>query len=58
MDASFDECFQMAPKVNIEGVEVPYLHINHLLANKKAVQRPKDLGDIDALEKIKKLRDQ
>lgn len=58
VDASFDECFQMAPKVNIEGVEVPYLHINHLLANKKAVQRPKDLGDIDALEKIKKLRDQ
>lgn len=34
---------------------VPFLHINHLLANKKAVYRSKDQIDVMKLEKIKKI---
>jgi hypothetical protein len=44
-------------KAEIEGVIVPFLHINHLLATKKAVGRPKDLVDIEELEQIKKLKE-
>jgi hypothetical protein len=32
---------------------VPFLHLNNLLANKKAVGRPKDQLDVIELEKIK-----
>ena len=39
---SFDECLSMASVADIDGVQVPFLHINQLIANKKAVNRPKD----------------
>ncbi len=57
VDLSFDQCFEIAPTVDVEEVHIPYLHLNQLLANKKAVGRPKDLNDADELEKIKKLLD-
>ena len=53
---SFDECFQMATIAEIENVKVPFLHINQLIANKKAVNRSKDQIDVMELEKIKLLR--
>ena len=55
---TFDECYQMANKADIDGVIVPFLHINHLIANKKAVNRPKDQLDVIYLEKIKQLREE
>ncbi len=39
---SFDECLSKASFADLAGVEVPFLHINHLIDNKKAVNRPKD----------------
>lgn len=54
----FHECFLMASIADIEGTKVPFLHINHLLASKKAANRPKDQLDIIYLEKIKKLREE
>ncbi len=54
--ASFDECFQLAKPCDISGVIVPVLHINHLIANKKAVARPKDQLDVIYLEKILKMK--
>jgi hypothetical protein len=51
---SFDECHQQARIADLDGVKVPFLHINDLLANKKAVARPKDQLDVIELEKIKK----
>jgi hypothetical protein len=51
---SFDECLQHARIADLGGVVVPFLHINDLLANKKAVGRPRDLNDVIELEKIKK----
>jgi len=53
---TFDKCLQMASIADIEGVTIPFLHINQLIANKKAVDRPKDQIDVAALEQIKKLR--
>jgi hypothetical protein len=54
---TFEECLSVAHIAEINGVQVPFLHINHLLANKKAVNRPKDQLDVIALERIKKLLD-
>jgi hypothetical protein len=53
-DLSFEDCFKMANKADLEGVIVPFLHINHLIDNKKAVNRPRDQMDVIELEKIKK----
>lgn len=57
-DANFEECYKLAYKATIHGVDVPFLHINHLLANKKAVNRPKDQLDVTELERIKKMQAQ
>ncbi len=53
---SFGECYNMASTAEIEGITIPLLHINHLIASKKAVFRPKDQIDIIELEKIKEER--
>ena len=55
---SFDECFEMASIAELDGIRVPFLHINQLIENKKVVNRPKDQIDVIALEEIKKLRDE
>ncbi len=55
-DISFDAAFEKITKAEIENVEVPFLHINQLIANKKAVNRPKDQIDVIELERIKQLR--
>ena len=52
---TFDECLSMAAVADIDGVQVPFLHINQLIANKKAVNRPKDQLDIIELKRIKEL---
>ena len=56
-DHSFNECLAMASTADLDGIIVPFLHINQLIANKKAVNRPKDQIDVLELEKIKKLRE-
>jgi predicted nucleotidyltransferase len=55
---SFDECYKSAKVADLNGVRVPFLHINDLLANKKAVGRQRDLTDVTELEKIKKYLDE
>lgn len=54
---TFDECLQMASIADIENINIPFLHINQLIENKKVVNRPKDQVDVLALEQIKKLRE-
>jgi len=56
-NVSFSECLDMASIADLEGVEVPFLHINHLIENKKIVNRPKDQVDVIELEKIRKFRE-
>jgi hypothetical protein len=57
-ELSFDECYRMSLVADLNGVRVPFLHINHLIANKKVVNRPKDQIDVIYLEKIKQLLEQ
>lgn len=54
-DLSFQECLSLAKVADLNGIKVPFLHINHLIANKKAVARPKDQIDVIELERIKKI---
>lgn len=42
----------------IDKVKVPFLNINQLIDNKKAINRPKDQIDVIELEKIKKIREE
>jgi hypothetical protein len=35
-DFSFDECYKTALRVDLNGVIVPFLHINHLIQNTKS----------------------
>jgi len=53
---SFDDCLNQASIAEIEKIEIPFLHINQLIANKKAINRPKDQIDVLELEKIKLAR--
>lgn len=55
-DYSFKECYQLALIAEIENIQVPFLHINQLIANKKAVNRSKDQLDVIELERIVQLR--
>ena len=52
---SFEDCLEMSSKAEIEGVIVPFLHINHLIESKIAADRPKDRIDVFYLKKIKQL---
>jgi predicted nucleotidyltransferase len=53
---SFDECLNASSIADIDGVKIPFLNLNQLIANKKAVNRSKDTIDVIELEKIKQLR--
>jgi hypothetical protein len=54
---SFDDALTHASIANIQDVKVPFLHINQLIKNKKATNRPKDIIDVLELEKIIKIRE-
>jgi len=56
-DYTFDDCLNIASVAELEGLSIPFLHINQLIANKKAVNRPKDQIDVLELEKIKTIRE-
>jgi hypothetical protein len=53
---SFDDCLSMASAGEIANTKIYFIHINQLIANKKAVNRPKDQLDVVQLEKIVHLR--
>jgi hypothetical protein len=55
---SFEQCLNMAAVADIDGISVPFLHINQLIDNKKAVNRPKDQIDVIELERIRGLIDE
>ena len=38
---SFDDCYAVAVCANLDGIIAPFLHINHLIENKKAINRAK-----------------
>ncbi len=54
-EETFETCYQKATIFDIGPHKVPFMHINHLIANKKAVNRPKDQIDVIELEAIKRI---
>jgi len=52
---SFDDCYRSASIAEIFELKIPFLHINQLIANKKAVNRPKDQVDVIGLENVVRL---
>lgn len=54
---TFEQCLQMSNVAEIEEVKIPFLHVNQLIANKKAVNRPKDQLDVLYLQRIKDILD-
>ncbi len=50
----FDETFNLSQIHTEDGIPIRFLHINSLLAAKKAAGRYKDLDDIQQLQKRKK----
>lgn len=53
---TFRECLAQASIADLNEIKIPFLHINQLILNKKAVNRPKDQIDVVELERIKKVR--
>ena len=54
---SFEKLLQTAYLVEISGVPVYFIDYENLILSKKAANRPKDLLDIEELEKINKKYD-
>jgi hypothetical protein len=52
----YDEADQQKEILDIEGLKVPFLHINHLITSKISTTRLKDKADIEELQKIQKLK--
>ena len=49
---SFDKCLEIVSLAEIEGILIPFLQQNQLIANKKAINRSKDQIDVIELENI------
>lgn len=52
----FADAWSERVEASIAGLRVPVIGFDHLLANKRAAGRPKDAGDVDALERAAKRR--
>jgi hypothetical protein len=48
---SFDDAYKMSQIYNEDGLQIRFIHINHLIEAKKASGRFRDLDDIDQLTK-------
>jgi len=55
---TFQDLYKNAVEVQIKDIKVRFLNINHLIASKKAANRPEDQIDVIYLEKIKKLQEE
>jgi hypothetical protein len=48
---NFDECYKDVQSFDYEGLNIKTINFNHLLQAKKASHRPKDIDDIENLNK-------
>lgn len=53
---NFNEAFLHRVFLNLENHQVPFIHINDLLANKLISGRQKDMADVEELQKIMRLK--
>ena len=52
----FTEAWETRSEATVAGMKLPVIGFDCLLANKRAAARPKDAGDIDALERLARRR--
>jgi len=50
----FDDAYRTRLTANVDGVALPILSREHLIQNKRAAGRPKDLLDVEALESLRR----
>jgi len=55
---AFDEADASKIIADIEGLKIPFLHINHLVLSKMNTGRTKDAADIEELQRIHKYKKQ
>lgn len=48
----FDSAFKRKQILNLNGIEVPVLHLSDLIMNKIMTNRSKDIADVDSLKMI------
>lgn len=53
----FQESYPQAKQVDLDGLKFRLIQYQDLIKNKQSSGRPKDLLDVDELEKIRKLRE-
>lgn len=51
-ETDFDECYGRALVVDYDGVPFHIIHLRDLITEKKATARPKDLADLEELQRI------
>ena len=49
----FEEAYANREDVSIEGLQVPVISLEHLIANKRASGRTQDLADVEKLQALK-----
>lgn len=49
-DVTFDECYEARVEVDIQGLKINLIDLEHLKQNKRATGRPQDLADAENLE--------
>jgi len=49
---TFEECYPRRANLRLAGLEAPFIGFEDLKENKRATGRYKDLGDLEALEKL------
>ncbi|GAB4047553.1 nucleotidyltransferase [Spirosoma litoris] len=56
-EVDFDACYERAIDVTFDGVSFKVIQLNDLITEKLATGRPKDLGDVEELIKLKDRND-
>jgi len=56
-DTKFEVAFKRAKIFDLNGIIIPIIGYNDLIQIKRSTNRPKDLGDVDELEKRRKAAD-
>lgn len=49
----FDEAWNERDTLRMDGLDIPLVSIRHLIQNKQAMGRPKDIADLAAIEEMR-----
>ncbi|NML20492.1 hypothetical protein HHL16_06385 [Pseudoflavitalea sp. G-6-1-2] len=58
VNTDFDNCLKLSSVAEIQGIRIPFLHIDHLLDSKKISKRRNGDAIVRELERIRKIREQ